>query len=81
MTRWGAPLGWNAQDEQSRAVTPDQLGGQHLVPNPLSEGGALADGQTLTVAVAVVVPEDDLDTLQFSVETLEGVSLYYGVPR
>ncbi|MCT2295440.1 hypothetical protein M3F57_04700 [Brachybacterium muris] len=52
-----------------------------LVPNPLSEGGALADGQTLTVAVAVVVPEDDLDTLQFSVETLEGVSLYYGVPR
>ena len=51
------------------------------MPNPLSEGGALADGQTLTVAVAVVVPEDDLDTLQFSVETLEGVSLYYGVPR
>ncbi|WP_394275986.1 hypothetical protein [Luteococcus sp.] len=52
-----------------------------LVPNSLSEGAALVDGQTLTVNVAVVVPEDDLDTLQFSVETPEGMPLYYGVTR
>lgn len=50
-----------------------------LVPNPRSEGAALVDGQTLTITVAVVVPEDDLDTLQFSLETPEGMPLYYGV--
>ncbi|MCT2178199.1 hypothetical protein M3F63_11090 [Brachybacterium muris] len=67
-----------ARGETDLMTYPEVAG---LVPNPLSEGAALADGQTLTVAVAVVVPEGDLDTLQFSVETPEGMPLYYAVPR
>lgn len=49
-----------------------------LVPTPLAEAGTLRGGESLTVTVAVLVADEDLDSLVFSIETPEGMPLYYG---
>lgn len=48
-----------------------------LVPNPLTEAGTLSNRESLVITVAVLVPEEDLDELVISVETPEGMPLYY----
>lgn len=64
-----------ASGETDLAFYPDA--GAGLVVNPLADAGVLTDGQATTVTVAIILPEEEKDSLVFMVETPNGIPLYY----